>query len=53
MTSFCDLNLKVPFILAVSVCMSTLKIRFSRVEHEKSFITSGPGMAKTNVLLAG
>ena len=42
MTSFCDLNLKFPFILALSVCMRTLKFVLSRVEHEKSFKTSGP-----------
>ena len=29
MTGFCDLNLIFPFILAVSVCMSTLKFMLS------------------------
>ena len=42
MTSFGDLNLKFPLILAISVFMIRLNFMLGRVEHEKSFITSGP-----------
>ena len=42
MTGFGDLNLKFPFMLAVLVFMSNSNFMLSRVEHEKSFITSGP-----------
>ena len=38
MTGIGDLNLKIPLILAISV-----NFMLSCVEHEKSFITSGPG----------
>ena len=43
MTGFGDLYLKFPLILTISVFMSRLNFMLSRVEHEKSFITSGPG----------
>ena len=43
MIGFGDLNLKFQLILAISVIMSSLNFMLSRVEHEKSFITSGPG----------
>ena len=42
MTDFYDLNLNFPISLAISVFMSSLNFMLSRVEHEKSFITSGP-----------
>ena len=40
MTDFCDLNLKFPLILAISVFLCSLNFMLSRVEHKKSFITS-------------
>ena len=43
MTGFCDLNLKFPLILAISVFMRSYNFMLSWVENEKSFITSGPG----------
>ena len=42
MTDFVDLNLKIPIILVISIFISSLNFMLSRVEHEKSFITSGP-----------
>ena len=47
MTGFGDLNLKSPLILAISVFMSSLNFMLSLVEHEKSFITLGPGYDQT------
>ena len=44
MTGFGDQNLKMPLILALSVLISSLTVMLSRVEHEKCFITSGPGL---------
>ena len=44
MTGFGDSNLKFTMILAISVFLSNLKFMLSRVEHENSFITSGPGL---------
>ena len=44
MTGFGDLNLKFPLILTISSVRSNLNFMLSRVEHEKSFITSGPGL---------
>ena len=35
MTGFCDLNLAIPYILAVLIFMSSLNFIISRVEHEK------------------
>ena len=43
MTGFANLNLEFPFILAISVFMSSLNFMLSRVEQEKSFITSELG----------
>ena len=43
MTGFVDLNLKFPMILAISEFMSSFNFMLSGVEHEKSFITLGPG----------
>ena len=42
MFGFDDLNLKFPLILAISVFRSSLNFMFSRVEHDKCFIISGP-----------
>ena len=47
MTSFGDLNLKFPLILAISVFMSHLNLMLCRVEHEKSFICSRTGPEQT------
>ena len=44
MTGFGDLNLKNPSILANSVFMSIINFMLSLVEHEKSSLTSGPGV---------
>ena len=44
MTAFGDSKLKFPLIFAISVFMSTLNFMLSRGEHEKSFITLGPGL---------
>ena len=41
MTSFGDLNLKFPLILTILVFIISLNFMLSRVEQEKSFITSG------------
>ena len=43
MTDIGDLNLEIPLILAFSIFMSILNFKLSCVEHEQSFITSGPG----------
>ena len=40
MTGFCDLNLKLPLILAILVLVSSINFMLSRVQHEKSFRTS-------------
>ena len=42
MTGFAALNLKIPLFLAISIFMSSLNFRLSRVEHEKRFITLRP-----------
>ena len=47
MTSFGDLNLKIPLILDVLILLSNSTFMRSCVEHEKSFITSGPGHEQT------
>ena len=40
MNGFGDLNMNVPLILVILICMSTFKIfMLLRVEHEKSFIS--------------
>ena len=44
MTGFCDLNLRFPGSSTISVFMSSFNFMLSRVEHEKSFITFGPGV---------
>ena len=44
MTGSSELNLKIPSILAISIFMSILYFMLSRVEHEKRFITSPPGV---------
>ena len=38
MVGFCDLNLKFPLILAISVLMSSLNFMLSRDEHEKFLV---------------
>ena len=48
MAGFGDLNLKFPLILAISVFMCSLNM-LSRVEHEKSFKTLGPGPTQTSL----
>ena len=48
MYGFGDLNLKIPFIFAISIFMSCLNFMLSCVEHEKKIITSGPGLTVTN-----
>ena len=50
MAGFSELNLKIPAILAISIFMNILNLMRSRVEHEKSFITSAPGLGRYNVL---
>ena len=53
MTVFDGLNLQFPSISAISLFMSNLDFMLSRVEHEKSFITLGPGaMAVTTNVFA-
>ena len=42
MAGFSELNLKIPPILAIPIFMSILNFMLSKVEHEKSFITSAP-----------
>ena len=42
MTGFDDLNLKIQKILVISIFISSLNFMLSRVEYEKSFITSKP-----------
>ena len=37
------INVKVPIIVGILTFMSRKNFMLSRVEHEKSFITSGPG----------
>ena len=37
------INVKMPTIVGILTFMSRIKFMLSRVEHEKSFITSGPG----------
>ena len=49
MTGFGYLNRKFPSNFAISIFMSCLKLMLSRVEHEKSFITSGPGWKVTEL----
>ena len=49
MTGFCDLNLKFPMILAISVFMSISNFMLSWVEHEKTFITSEPGLLEVSL----
>ena len=51
MTGFGDLNLIFLLILALSVFMSSLNLILSRVEHEKSFITCGPGQSQTSLII--
>ena len=43
MTGFNDLHMLFPLILVISVFISISNSMLSCVEHEKSFITSGPG----------
>ena len=42
MIGFGDLNLKLTFILAISVSTSSFHFMFSNVEYEKRFFTPGP-----------
>ena len=44
MTDFGDLNMKIPLILSISIFMSSLNFMHICVEHEKSCITSEPGL---------
>ena len=43
MTGLRDSHRTINLILAISILRSSLKFMLSRVEHEKSFITSRPG----------
>ena len=45
MTDFGDFNPKYALFFAISVFMSSLNFMLSIVEHEKSIITSEPGIA--------
>ena len=47
MTGFNDLSMIIPLILTILAFMHTLNFMLSRVELEKSFITSG-GRSDTN-----
>ena len=38
------INVKMPTIVGILTFMSRINFMLSRVEHEKSFITSGPGV---------
>ena len=38
------INVKMPMIVGILTFMSRINFVLSRVEHEKSFITSGPGL---------
>ena len=38
------INVKIPTIVGILTFMSMINCMLSRVEHEKSFITSGPGL---------
>ena len=38
------INVKMPTIVGILAFMSRINCVLSRVEHEKSFITSGPGL---------
>ena len=49
MIDFDDLNLKIALILAILIFMINLNNLLSRVEHEKSFITLGPGNTQTSL----
>ena len=44
MTSFGNLNLNFPLILTISVYMSSLNFMFNSFEHEKRFLSLGPGL---------
>ena len=44
MTGFDDISLNISMILASLIFMGSLNFILSRVEHEKSFITLGPGL---------
>ena len=44
MPTIVDLNLNLQFIWAILEFMSSLDFMLNWVEHEKSFITSGPGL---------
>ena len=46
MTCFGVLNLECLLIVAISVIMSSFNFIFSRVEHEKTFVTSEPGQGR-------
>ena len=37
------INVKMPTIVGILTLMSRINFKLSGVEHEKSFITSGPG----------
>ena len=39
------INVKMQTIVGILTFMSILNFMLSRVEHEKSFITSGPGLS--------
>ena len=42
------INVKMPTIVGILTLMSMINFVLSRVEHEKSFITSGPGLQVIN-----
>ena len=44
MVSFCLSSMKNPMIFAISIFTSLQIFKLSRVEHEKSITTSGPGV---------
>ena len=46
-----NLNIKFSLILANLVFVSSLNFMLSCVEHEKSFITSGPGLLKIAIII--
>ena len=52
MLFFTLINVKMPTIVGILTFMSKQNFMLSWVEHEKSFITSGPGLVFCSVTLA-
>ena len=50
MLFFLLIHVKKPKIVGILTFMSKKNFMLSRVEHEKSFITSGPGLSRKNAL---